>query len=159
MLDKELQGGETSTELLQLEAEISPLKGKRRGVKKAREKQEKEITQAELKNGKMLVKMKTLTKEVETLKKAKSQSPVSSSFDYLVCALEDELRAQVARGQKEVQEAWKELEEARQEREHSAKRLDPREAGISRMGETKEKQGKLAKERSLVLQLESGLPA
>ena len=34
--------------------------------------------------------------------------------------------------QKEVQEVWKELEAARQEREHSAKRFDPIEAGNSR---------------------------
>ena len=135
-----MQGGETSTELLQLEAEISPLKGKRRGAEKAREKQEKEITQAELKNGKMLVKMKTLTKEVETLKKAKSQSPVSSSFDDLACALEDELRALVARGQKEVQDAWKELEAVRQEMEHSAKRFNPLEVGNLQREETREKQ-------------------
>ena len=51
-----------------------------------------------------------------------------------------------------------ELETARQEREHSAKRLDPLKAGNSRLGETKEKQGKLAKERFLVLQLESDRP-
>ena len=55
------QGGETSTELLQLEAEISPLKWKLRGVEEARKKQEEEISQAELKDGKMLVKRKTLT--------------------------------------------------------------------------------------------------
>ena len=41
------QGGETSTELLKLEAEISPLKGKRRRAEKAREIQEEESTQAE----------------------------------------------------------------------------------------------------------------
>ena len=51
-----------------------------------------------------------------------------------------------------------ELEAARQEREHSAQRFDPLEAGNSQLGETKEKQGKRAKERSLVLQLESDLP-
>ena len=39
------QGGETSTELLQLEAEISPLKGKLREVEEAREKQ-KEVQEA-----------------------------------------------------------------------------------------------------------------
>ena len=43
------QGGETSTELLQLEVEISPLKGKLRRAEEAREKQEEEIIQAELK--------------------------------------------------------------------------------------------------------------
>ena len=46
----------------------------------------------------------------------------------------------MARGQKEVQEAWKELEAARQEREHSAKRLDPLEEGNSRLVGTEEKQ-------------------
>ena len=135
------QGGEeASTELLQLETEISSLKEKLRGVEGAREKQEEEITQAKLKNGKMLVKVKSLTKEVETLKKAKSQSPASSGFDDLDRALEDELKEQVARGQKEVQEARKELEAARQEKEHTAKRLDTLEAGNARLVEMKEKQ-------------------
>ena len=69
--------GEASPGLLQLETEITPLKEKRRGVEGAREKPEKEITQTMLKNGKMLVKRKTLPKEVETLKTAKSQSPAS----------------------------------------------------------------------------------
>ena len=55
------QGGETSTELLQLEAEISTLKGKLRKAEEAMEKQEEEISQAMLKNGKVLVKRKTLT--------------------------------------------------------------------------------------------------
>ena len=41
--------------------------------------------------------------------------------------------------------------------EHTAKRFDPLEAGNSRLGETKEKQGELARERSLVLQMESDL--
>ena len=39
------QGGETSTELLQLEAEISPLKGKLRKAEEARKKQ-KEVQEA-----------------------------------------------------------------------------------------------------------------
>ena len=52
---------ETSTELLQLEAEISPLKGKLRGAEEARKKQEEKIIQAKPKNGKMLLKRKALT--------------------------------------------------------------------------------------------------
>ena len=34
-------------------------------------------------------------------------------------------RTQMAKGQKAVQEVWKELEAARQEREHSSKKFDP----------------------------------
>ena len=56
-----LQGGKTSIELLQLEAEISPLKGKRRRAEEAREKQGEEGTQAEPRNGKRLMKMQTLS--------------------------------------------------------------------------------------------------
>ena len=58
---------------------------------------------------------------------------------------------------KEVQEVWKELEAARQESEHSIKRLDHIKAGNSQMVEKKEEQGKLAKERSLIRQLELNL--
>ena len=51
---------------------------------------------------------------------------------------------------REDQEVWKELEEARQESEHSVKRLDPIKEGNLQLVEKKEEQGKLAKERSLV---------
>ena len=56
-----LQGGEASTELLQREAEISPIKGKWKRAEEAREKRREEGTQAEPRHGKRLVKMQSLT--------------------------------------------------------------------------------------------------
>ena len=60
-LEEGQQGGGTSTELLQLEAEIRPLKGKLRRAEEARENKEEEIIKANLKNGKMRGKRKTST--------------------------------------------------------------------------------------------------
>ena len=62
-----LQGEETSIEILQLEAKISPLEGKRRRAEEAREKQGEEGTQAEPRNGKRLVKIQTFTNQLASL--------------------------------------------------------------------------------------------
>jgi ATP-dependent exoDNAse (exonuclease V) beta subunit len=54
---------------------------------------ESEVNAAKLKNGKLLVKVKTLTKELETLKRKKS----ADGFDDLDRALEEEMNNQVAK--------------------------------------------------------------
>merc|ERR1712226_1070345 len=78
----ELQGDASvnQEDLLALETEISQLREKIRSVESDKAKLQEELNAAKLKNGKMLVKVKTLTKEVETLKKKK---PSSSGFDDL----------------------------------------------------------------------------
>ena len=115
--------------------EISEL----RGLEVEKERLEEELNAAKLKNGKMLVKVKSLTKELETMRK-KTPSPSSSGFDDLDRALEEELKAQTERAQKEAVEARKELEGVRQEKEGLARRVEVVEQGMARMVELKEKQ-------------------
>merc|ERR1719239_41114 len=90
----ELQGEASANpeDLLALETEISQLREKIRSVGGEKAKLQEELNAAKLKNGKMLVKVKTLTKEAETLKKKKPSS--SSGFDDLDRAMEDELKSQ-----------------------------------------------------------------
>jgi len=87
----------------------------------------------------MLVKVKTLTKELEAAKK-KAPSSASTGFDDLDRALEEELKVQVEKGQKEIQEVRKEMDALKQEKENMTKRLDTLETGNERLVELKEKQ-------------------
>merc|ERR1719412_3061001 len=98
----EVQQSAVSEEVLSLEAEISDLKAKLRSV-------EEEKTGAKLKSGKLLVKVKQLTKEVENLKKkAAGKSP--GELDDLDRALQDEVKLQAEKAGQELREVKKELE-------------------------------------------------
>jgi hypothetical protein len=71
--------------------------GLRQSLKAAEETRtqlECELNAAKLKNGKLLVKVKTVTKELETLKKKR---PSPDSFDDLDRALQEEMNNQVAK--------------------------------------------------------------
>merc|ERR1719237_1056436 len=135
----ELQGDASvnQEDLLALETEISQLREKIRSVEADKAKMQEELNAAKLKNGKMLVKVKTLTKEVETLKKKK---PSPSGFDDLDRAMEDELKSQAEKALKEAAEARKESEVVKQEKEALLKKSETLEAGNLRMVEMKEKQ-------------------
>merc|ERR1719150_1858096 len=135
----ELQGEPSANQedVLALETEISELKEKIRSVEAEKGKLQEELNAAKLKNGKMLVKVKTLTKEVETLKKKK---PSSSGFDDLDRAMEDELKSQAERAIKEASEVRKEIELLKQEREVLQKKCETLESGHLRLVEMKEKQ-------------------
>merc|ERR1712013_180570 len=135
----ELQGEPSANQedVLALETEISELKEKIRNIELDKSKLQEELNAAKLKNGKMLVKVKTLTKEVETLKKKK---PASSGFDDLHRAMEDELKSQADKALKEAAEARKEVDAVKQEREVLQKKCETLEAGHLRLVEMKEKQ-------------------
>jgi hypothetical protein len=71
--------------------------GLRQSLKAAEETRtqlESELNAAKLKNGKLLVKVKTVTKELEALKKKR---PSPDSFDDLDRALQEEMNNQVAK--------------------------------------------------------------
>merc|ERR1719150_877561 len=135
----ELQGEPSANQedVLALETEISELKEKIRNIEFDKTKLQEELNAAKLKNGKMLVKVKTLTKEVETLKKKK---PSSSGFDDLDRAMEDELKSQAERAIKEASEVRKEIELLKQEKETLLKKSETLESGNLRLVEMKEKQ-------------------
>merc|ERR1712223_2033427 len=135
----ELQGEPSANQedVLALETEISELKEKIRNIELDKSKLQEELNAAKLKNGKMLVKVKTLTKEVEAFKKKKS---ASSGFDDLDRAMEDELKSQADKALKEAAEARKEVDVVKQEREVLQKKCETLEAGHLRLVEMKEKQ-------------------
>ena len=72
----------------------SELRQQLKAVEHTRTELEVELNAAKLKNGKLLVKVKTLTKELETVRKKKSGS---EGLDDLDRALEDEMNNQVAK--------------------------------------------------------------
>ena len=127
----EVQQSSVSEEVLVLETELSELKNKLRTV-------EEEKTAAKLKSGKLLVKVKQLTKEVETLKKKAGQS--SGELDDLDRALQDEVKLQAEKVGQELREVKKELESIKLEKTHLVRKVDTLESGNDRLVELKEKQ-------------------
>jgi hypothetical protein len=75
-------------------AACSGLRQSLKAAEETRTQLESELNAAKLKNGKLLVKVKTLTKELETLKKKR---PSPDSFDDLDRALQEEMNNQVAK--------------------------------------------------------------
>merc|ERR1719394_667309 len=97
----EVQQSASSQDVILLETEISELRGKMMGVEEERNKVSEELNAAKLKNGKLLVKVKQLQKEVETLKKSKGTSP---DMDDLDKALQDEMKLQADKAHDELRE-------------------------------------------------------
>eukprot|EP00092_Neocalanus_flemingeri_P001893 GFUD01002020.1.p1 GENE.GFUD01002020.1~~GFUD01002020.1.p1 ORF type:complete len:4147 (-),score=1483.97 GFUD01002020.1:293-12733(-) len=126
-----------SSEVLLLETEISELRQKIRNLEDEKSKCTEDLNSAKLKNGKFLVKVKQLTKEIETLKKSKSKSP---ELDDLDRALQDEIKHQSEKCQNELKESRKELESLKLEKENLSKKLDTLETANERLIEMKEKQ-------------------
>merc|ERR1712131_207727 len=128
---------QTSQDVILLETEISDLRGKLRNVEEDKTKLAEELNAAKLKNGKLLVKVKQLTKEVENLKKSKSES---TEMDDLDKALQDEMRLQADKAQNELREVKKEMENLKLEKENFAKRIDTLTSSNEKMVELKETQ-------------------
>merc|ERR1719228_2340502 len=127
----------SSQDVILLETEISDLRGKLRNVEEEKTKLAEELNAAKLKNGKLLVKVKQLTKEVENLKKSKSGS---TEMDDLDKALQDEMKLQADKAQNELREVKKEMENLKLEKENFAKRIDTLTSANEKMVELKEKQ-------------------
>jgi len=109
----------SSSEVLLLETEISELRQKIRNLEDDKSKCTEDLNSAKLKNGKFLVKVKQLTKEIETLKKSKSMSP---ELDDLDRALQDEIKHQAEKCQNELKESRKELESLKMEKDNQSKK-------------------------------------
>jgi hypothetical protein len=75
-------------------AVCSGLRQSLKAAEETRTQLECELNAAKLKNGKLLVKVKTVTKELEALKKKR---PSPESFDDLDRALQEEMNNQVAK--------------------------------------------------------------
>jgi len=127
----------SSQDVILLETEISDLRSKLRKVEEEKTKLAEELNAAKLKNGKLLVKVKQLTKELENLKKSKAGS---TEMDDLDKALQDEMKLQADKAQNELKEVKKEIETLKLEKENFSKRIDTLTSANEKMVELKEKQ-------------------
>ena len=128
----------SSQDVILLETEISELRGKIRTVEEERNKMSEDLTAAKLKNGKILVKVKLLQKEVENLKKSSRSG--SSEMDDLDRALQDEVKLQADKTQNELKEIKKETDHLKMEKENLSKKLETLLSANEQMIELKEKQ-------------------
>jgi len=126
-----------SSEVLLLETEICELRQTIRKLEDDKSKKVEELNSAKLKNGKFLVKVKQLNKEIETLKKSKS---APAELDDLDRALQEEVKHQAEKCQNELKESKKELDSLKLERDNLSKKLDTIETANERLIEMKEKQ-------------------
>ena len=121
----------------QLELEISSLRQQINALEAAKQAADTEVNNSKLKNGKLLVKVKALTKQVESLKKAGGGGSVSDDLDR---ALEEEMHNQVSKAKVEVKEIKAELETLKAEKSALEKRADTLESANDRLVEMKEQQ-------------------
>merc|ERR1719309_247985 len=119
-----------------LELEISRLRQEMQTFNQQKADLETELNSSKLKNGKLLVKVKTLTKQMETLKRSSS----GGFGDDLDKALEEEMNNQVEKAKSEVREVRKEMETLKAEKASLERKLDTLEGGNERMLELKEQQ-------------------
>ena len=133
----EVQQASASQDVLLLEGEISELRGKLRAAEEEKRKALEDLNAAKLKSGKLLVKVKQLTKEVEGLKKA---GKPAGGLDDLDRALQDEMKLQAEKTQHELKEVTKEMESLRSERTNLVRKVETLESGNERLVELKESQ-------------------
>jgi len=101
---------------------------------------ETELNAAKLKNGKMLVKVKTLTKQVESLKSGSKSGGGASFMDDLDKTLEAEMKAQVVKAEGQLEEVRRELASAKVDKVRMEEKVDTLEAAHDRMLQMKESQ-------------------
>ena len=105
--------GDNNETVLQLEGEISELRHKLRTTEDAKESLQEELNAAKIKHGKLTLKVKTLTKELQNAKGQKSKS-ASPDDNLLEMAIQDELKSQVTKAEKETSELRKQLKELKE---------------------------------------------
>jgi len=131
--------GET---IAQLEREVTELRAKLTQAEEDKKSLDGEVTTAKVKAGKLTLKVKNLTKEVETLKKkAKSGGASGGGSDGLLDSfVQSEINEQIEKGEKEARELKKQLESLTQEKQKLADQVDTLAAGNERFVEMKEQQ-------------------
>ena len=102
--------GDNNETVLQLEGEISDLRHKLRTSEDAKESLQEELNAAKIKHGKLTLKVKTLTKDLQNAKGLKSKSG-SPEDNLLEMAIQDELKSQVTKAEKEASELKKQLKD------------------------------------------------
>ena len=123
--------------LLALEAEISELKQKIRADSEEKAKLNEDITAAKVKHGKLTLKVKQLTKELNT---RKSSSPASTADDSLDKAIQDELNQRAVKAEKALKESQQQIQDLTLEKSRLLERVDTLEGGNEKFMELKENQ-------------------
>ena len=102
---------ETSETVLQLEGEISDLRHKLRTTEEAKNGLQEELNAAKIKHGKLTLKVKTLTKDLQNSQRGQKSKSSSPEDNLLEMAIQDELKSQVSKAEKETSELKKQLKE------------------------------------------------
>ena len=142
--------------LLALEAEISELKQKIRADSEEKAKLNEDITAAKVKHGKLTLKVKQLTKELNT---RKSSSPASTADDSLDKAIQDELNQRAVKAEKALKESQQQIQDLTLEKSRLLERVDTLEGGNEKFMELKENQDQevqFLKKQILQLQNQQG---
>ena len=134
--------------VLELEAEISELKQKLRSSEEDKIALNEEINAAKVKHGKLTLKVKQLTKELQT---RKSMSPDSGGTDSLDKAIQDELNERATKAEKSLKEFQQQYNDLNKEKTKLLERIDTLEGGNSRFLDLKEAQDQEVEHLKIVL--------
>ena len=133
-----LTSSDNNNALLELEAEISDLKQKIRSEQEEKGKLNEEINAAKVKHGKLTLKVKQLTKELNS---RKSASPAASiGDDSLDKAIQDELNQRATKAEKALKDSQQQIQDLVAEKTRLLERVDTLEGGNERFMELKENQ-------------------
>lgn len=129
-----------ATALLELEAEISELKQKIRGEQEEKVKLNEDINAAKVKHGKLTLKVKQLTKELNSRKSASPAASSSTADDSLDKAIQDELNQRAAKAEKALKDSQQQIQDLTVEKSRLLERVDTLEGGNEKFMELKENQ-------------------
>ncbi len=131
---------DNSNAVLELEAEISDLKARLRQEAEEKAKLNEELTAAKVKHGKLTMKVKQLTKDLNSRKSMSPAASSTTSDDSLDKAIMDEMGERAKRAEKEAADLKKEKVGLEAEKAKLLDRIDTLENGNERFMELKEQQ-------------------
>ena len=140
-----------ATALLELEAEISELKQKIRGEQEEKVKLNEDINAAKVKHGKLTLKVKQLTKELNSRKSASPAASSSTADDSLDKAIQDELNQRAAKAEKALKDSQQQIQDLTVEKSRLLERVDTLEGGNEKFMELKENQVRQLEKFSAIL--------
>lgn len=125
---------------IQLRAKVDDLEERIRDLEKERDKMLEESKTAQLRNAKMIKKLKEYKVQVENLQQQLKIQKSTSDFDQLDSAIEEELKCQISKLEKSLKEVQEEQKNTVAEKEALTKRLDVLVSANERYMEMKERQ-------------------
>ncbi|XP_029051573.2 protein lava lamp-like isoform X5 [Osmia bicornis bicornis] len=125
---------------MQLRARVDDLEDRIKDMEKERDRMLEESKAAQLRNAKMIKKLKEYKVQVESLQQQLKTQKSSSDFYELDSAIEEELKCQISKLEKSLSEVREELKNTVAEKEALTKRLDVVVSANERYMEMKERQ-------------------